>query len=109
MVAPVVGRPLSQVLVSEAKRNWPFVVGFAVTFTLVAKLSASLDPKEAHKSKFVDPYGHHWLCLFSWFFKGFILSCCGWRGRAELFGDVRVNHVLLAVTLALQSEPGLSG
>jgi hypothetical protein len=38
-----VGRPLTQVLVSETKRNWPFVVGFAVTFTLVAKLSASLD------------------------------------------------------------------
>jgi hypothetical protein len=43
MVAPVVGRPLTQVLVSETKRNWPFVVGFAVTFTLVAKLSTSLD------------------------------------------------------------------
>uniref|UniRef100_A0A7I3ZDH7 Uncharacterized protein n=1 Tax=Physcomitrium patens TaxID=3218 RepID=A0A7I3ZDH7_PHYPA len=43
MVVPVVGRPLSQVVFSEAKRNWPFVFGFGVTFTLVAKLSASLD------------------------------------------------------------------
>ena len=39
MVAPVVGRPLTQLLVSETKRNWPFVVGFAGTFTLVAKPS----------------------------------------------------------------------
>nr|PNR56876.1 hypothetical protein PHYPA_003868 [Physcomitrium patens] len=45
MVVPVVGRPLSQVVFSEAKRNWPFVFGFGVTFTLVAKLSASLDRK----------------------------------------------------------------
>ena len=43
MVAPVVGRPLSQVAFSEAKRNWPFVFGFGVTFALVFKLSASLD------------------------------------------------------------------
>lgn len=43
MVTPVVGRPFSQVVFSEAKRNWPFMFGFAVTFTLVAKLSASLD------------------------------------------------------------------
>jgi len=59
MVTPVIGRPLTQVVFSEAKRNWPFVFGFAVTITLVAKLSASLDPKEAHNSKFVNPYGHH--------------------------------------------------
>jgi hypothetical protein len=43
MAAPVVGRPLSQVFVSEVKRNWPFVVGFGVTFSLILKLSASLD------------------------------------------------------------------
>ncbi|KAG0554600.1 hypothetical protein KC19_12G103900 [Ceratodon purpureus] len=59
MVAPVVGRPLTQVAIAEAKRNWPFVFGFGVTFSLVYKLSASLDPEEAHKSKFVNPYGHH--------------------------------------------------
>lgn len=43
MAVPVVGRPLTQVVLSEAKRNWPFVVGFGITFGLIFKLNASLD------------------------------------------------------------------
>lgn len=43
MVTPVVGRPLTQVVFSEAKRNWPFVFGFGVTLAIVTKLSMSLD------------------------------------------------------------------
>ncbi|CAI7895540.1 unnamed protein product [Closterium sp. NIES-54] len=44
-----VGKPLAQVAMSEAKRNWPFVFGFAVTGYLVAKLTASLNRKSARR------------------------------------------------------------
>jgi hypothetical protein len=43
MVLPVVGRPLTQVALSEGRRNWPFVFGFAFTLGLVIKLSSSLN------------------------------------------------------------------
>ncbi len=43
MVLPVVGRPLTQVALSEGRRNWPFVFGFAFTLGLVIKLSTSLN------------------------------------------------------------------
>lgn len=36
---------LLQVAVAEAKRNWPFVFGFAVTGYLVVKASAALNRK----------------------------------------------------------------
>ncbi|CAK9224480.1 unnamed protein product [Sphagnum tenellum] len=60
MVTPVVGRPLTQVALSEARRNWPFVFGFAFTTGLIIKLSTSLDPKEAQKSPFINPNAHRY-------------------------------------------------
>lgn len=42
---PVLGRPLGQLAWQEAKRNWPFLVGFAVTLTGVTKLSMMLPSK----------------------------------------------------------------
>ncbi|CAK9206601.1 unnamed protein product [Sphagnum troendelagicum] len=60
MVLPVVGRPLTQVALSEGRRNWPFVFGFAFTLGLVIKLSTSLNPKDAQKSTFVNPNAHRW-------------------------------------------------
>jgi hypothetical protein len=59
MAPPVVGRPFLQVALSEAKRNWPFVVGFATTLSVVTKLSLSLDPKDAQKSPFINPHAHY--------------------------------------------------
>eukprot|EP00897_Mesotaenium_endlicherianum_P002308 jgi/Mesen1/2104/ME000151S01373 len=53
-----VGRPLTQVAVSEAKRNWPFVFGFGVTLSLVVKLSLGLKPEDAQKSPFINPNAH---------------------------------------------------
>jgi hypothetical protein len=53
MVTPVVGRPLTQVALSEARRNWPFVFGFAVTTGLIIKLSTSLDRKSLISFPFV--------------------------------------------------------
>ncbi|CAI5512577.1 unnamed protein product [Closterium sp. Naga37s-1] len=46
------------VAMSEAKRNWPFVFGFAVTGYLVAKLTASLNPADAQKSPFINVHAH---------------------------------------------------
>ncbi|CAI5965144.1 unnamed protein product [Closterium sp. NIES-64] len=51
-------KPLAQVAMSEAKRNWPFVFGFAVTGYLVAKLTASLNPADAQKSPFINVHAH---------------------------------------------------
>jgi hypothetical protein len=53
MVTPVVGRPLTQVALSEARRNWPFVFGFAFTTGLIIKLSTSLDRKSLISFPFV--------------------------------------------------------
>lgn len=39
---PVLGRPLGQLAFAEAKRNWPFLLGFAVTLTGVVQLSLAL-------------------------------------------------------------------
>eukprot|EP00850_Spirogloea_muscicola_P006123 SM000028S10217 [mRNA] locus=s28:918524:918835:- [translate_table: standard] len=44
------GKPLGQVALAEARRNWPFVVGFAVTFGLVLRLSASLPGERADRA-----------------------------------------------------------
>ncbi|KAG6557939.1 hypothetical protein Mapa_000117 [Marchantia paleacea] len=54
----VVGRPLIKVAAAEAKRNWPFVVGFGVTLSVVFKLSASLKPEDAQKSPFINVHAH---------------------------------------------------
>ncbi|KAJ7521572.1 hypothetical protein O6H91_19G060300 [Diphasiastrum complanatum] len=54
----VVGRPLAKVALQEARRNWPFVFGFGVTFGLIFKLSLSLKPEDAQKSPFVNPNAH---------------------------------------------------
>ncbi|CAM6039564.1 unnamed protein product [Sphagnum compactum] len=73
MVLPVVGRPLTQVALSEGRRNWPFVFGFAFTLGLVIKLSTSLNPKDAQKSTFVNPNAHRY-GLGALLFQGFLLS-----------------------------------
>ncbi|KAF3334616.1 hypothetical protein FCM35_KLT21220 [Carex littledalei] len=38
----------------EFKRTWPFLVGFAVTGTLITKFTASLTEEDAKNSKFVQ-------------------------------------------------------
>ncbi|CAM6123139.1 unnamed protein product [Calypogeia fissa] len=55
---PVVGRPITQVIVSEAKRNWPFLAGFGFSAYVVLKLSLSLDPNDAQKSTMINPNAH---------------------------------------------------
>ncbi|XP_057449117.1 ATP synthase small subunit 6-A, mitochondrial-like [Lotus japonicus] len=40
----------------EWKRTWPFLVGFAVTGTLITKMSLGLTEEEAKKSKFVQAH-----------------------------------------------------
>ncbi|KAG4974057.1 hypothetical protein AAZX31_11G139200 [Glycine max] len=40
----------------EWKRNWPFLVGFAVTGALITKLSLGLTEEEAKNSKFVKAH-----------------------------------------------------
>eukprot|EP00850_Spirogloea_muscicola_P011945 SM000076S21766 [mRNA] locus=s76:118924:119696:+ [translate_table: standard] len=52
------GKPLGQVALAEARRNWPFVVGFAVTFGLVLRLSASLPAEDRNKSPFINVNAH---------------------------------------------------
>ncbi|XP_057869026.1 ATP synthase small subunit 6, mitochondrial [Cryptomeria japonica] len=41
----------------EFNRNWPFLVGFGITFGLVTKLSLSLTEEDAKKSPFVQRHG----------------------------------------------------
>ncbi|KAG4994234.1 hypothetical protein JHK86_031061 [Glycine max] len=43
----------------EWKRNWPFLVGFAVTGALITKLSLGLTEEEAKNSKFVKAHKRH--------------------------------------------------
>ncbi|CAN1808627.1 ATP synthase small subunit 6, mitochondrial [Linum perenne] len=38
----------------EWNRNWPFLVGFAVTGTIITKMSLGLTEEEAKNSKFVQ-------------------------------------------------------
>ncbi|RDY02920.1 hypothetical protein CR513_13568 [Mucuna pruriens] len=40
----------------EWKRNWPFLVGFAVTGTLITKFTLGLSEEEAKNSKFVKAH-----------------------------------------------------
>ncbi|KAG4967280.1 hypothetical protein glysoja_028893 [Glycine soja] len=40
----------------EWKRNWPFLVGFAVTGALITKLSLGLTEEDAKNSKFVKAH-----------------------------------------------------
>lgn len=63
MTTPVVGRSLTQVAFSEAKRNWPFVAGFGVTLSLVFTLATSLDREYCHA-----------LTFFSFFFGALIFE-----------------------------------
>ncbi|RZC84058.1 hypothetical protein C5167_046845 [Papaver somniferum] len=42
----------------EWKRNWPFLVGFAVTGTIITKLSLVLTEEDAKKSAFAQR--HKW-------------------------------------------------
>ncbi|CAJ1955786.1 unnamed protein product [Sphenostylis stenocarpa] len=49
----------------EWKRNWPFLVGFAVTGTVITKLSLGLTEEDAKKSKFVQAHKRvHMLSIF---------------------------------------------
>ncbi|XP_068642741.1 ATP synthase small subunit 6, mitochondrial-like [Aristolochia californica] len=41
----------------EWRRNWPFLVGFAITGTLITKMTLNLSDEEAAKSDFVKR--HH--------------------------------------------------
>ncbi|KAL3850625.1 hypothetical protein ACJIZ3_012507 [Penstemon smallii] len=38
----------------EWKRNWPFLVGFAVTGAIITKMSAGLTEEDAKNSPFVQ-------------------------------------------------------
>ncbi|CAJ2660815.1 uncharacterized protein LOC123898159 [Trifolium pratense] len=40
----------------EWKRNWPFLVGFAVTGTLITKFSLGLTEEDAKNSNFVKAH-----------------------------------------------------
>lgn len=77
----LVGRPLTQLAISEAKRNWPFVVGFGVTFALILKLSASLG-RECLLS----------LYLFKFSFQNFLVN------PGYHYVEVRWNRCALWVT-----------
>ncbi|XP_022863226.1 uncharacterized protein LOC111383351 isoform X1 [Olea europaea var. sylvestris] len=41
----------------EFKRNWPFLVGFAVTGTIITKFSLGLTEEDAKNSPFVQRHG----------------------------------------------------
>ncbi|XP_031384021.1 uncharacterized protein LOC116197895 [Punica granatum] len=43
----------------EWSRTWPFLVGFAVTGTLITKLSLSLTEEDAKNSPFVQRHKKH--------------------------------------------------
>ncbi|KAF2300398.1 hypothetical protein GH714_013102 [Hevea brasiliensis] len=43
----------------EFNRNWPFLVGFAVTGTLITKFSLGLTEEDAKKSPFVQRHKRH--------------------------------------------------
>ncbi|KAM7276319.1 hypothetical protein ACFE04_018185 [Oxalis oulophora] len=45
----------------EWNRNWPFLVGFAVTGTIITKMSLGLTEEDAKHSKFAQRHNnHHW-------------------------------------------------
>ncbi|KAF3776921.1 hypothetical protein EJ110_NYTH36343 [Nymphaea thermarum] len=46
--------PWNVFLKREWNRNWPFLVGFAITGALVTKLTASLTEEDAKNSPFVQ-------------------------------------------------------
>ncbi|KAH7332072.1 hypothetical protein KP509_20G066600 [Ceratopteris richardii] len=46
-----------KVALKEAKRMWPFVMGFGVSMAIVLKVSLSLTPEDAKNSPFVKE--HH--------------------------------------------------
>ncbi|KAI5066970.1 hypothetical protein GOP47_0017498 [Adiantum capillus-veneris] len=45
-----------RVALKEARRLWPFTLGFAVTGALILKLSLSLTPEDAKNSPFVKEH-----------------------------------------------------
>ncbi|KAJ6983180.1 hypothetical protein NC653_026096 [Populus alba x Populus x berolinensis] len=48
----------------EWNRNWPFLVGFAITGTLITKFSLSLTEEDAKNSPFVQRHKSHFMeCL----------------------------------------------
>ncbi|KAF1897248.1 hypothetical protein Lal_00034951 [Lupinus albus] len=46
----------------EWNRTWPFLVGFAVTGTIITKLSLGLTEEDAKNSKFVQEHKSRFLC-----------------------------------------------
>ncbi|KAM7527807.1 hypothetical protein LguiB_031217 [Lonicera macranthoides] len=44
----------------EWKRNWPFLVGFAVTGTIITKMSLGLTEEDAKNSPFVQRHKRYY-------------------------------------------------
>ncbi|PSR93091.1 ATP synthase [Actinidia chinensis var. chinensis] len=51
----------------EWNRNWPFLVGFAITGTIITKMSLGLSEEDAKNSPFVQRHkkGGVYLCICS--------------------------------------------
>jgi len=49
--------PMRVFLKRELTRNWPFLVGFGITFTIVTKMSLGLTEEDAKNSPFVQRHG----------------------------------------------------
>uniref|UniRef100_A0A7N0TQG7 Uncharacterized protein n=2 Tax=Kalanchoe fedtschenkoi TaxID=63787 RepID=A0A7N0TQG7_KALFE len=46
----------------EWNRNWPFLVGFAITGTIVTKMSLSLTEEDAKNSPFAQRHKKGFMC-----------------------------------------------
>lgn len=49
--------PMRVFLKRELNRNWPFLVGFGITFAIVTKMSLGLTEEDAKNSPFVQRHG----------------------------------------------------
>ncbi|KAG1337900.1 putative ATP synthase 6 kDa subunit, mitochondrial [Cocos nucifera] len=43
----------------EFNRNWPFLVGFAITGAVIVKLTAGFTEEDAKNSRFVQEHNRH--------------------------------------------------
>eukprot|EP01018_Ginkgo_biloba_P035169 Gb_35148 [translate_table: standard] len=84
--------PLRQILKREFNRNWPFLVGFGITFAVITKMSLGLTDEDAKNSPFVQRHGKRLGCCLNGFAKcqaeerslALSLWMCGVRSQGNL-------------------------